>query len=131
MNPQPPAQRILAVVTNVLCGLSNLVLGGAHLLGVIGRALEGKGFAGAPAFEYGFTFYSLVLLGVLLVGPGLACLWQTRRLWRGEASARRAALRWSALLLLLNAPLIPLQDFAILLTVASALNLIALLTART
>lgn len=94
------------------------------------RALEGKGFAGAPSFEYGFAFYSVVLLGVLLVGSGLACLWYTRGLLRRDTGARGAALRWSALLLLINAPLIPMQDFASLLTATSALNLIALFIAR-
>ncbi len=130
MSSPPSALRIIAVVTNVVCGLSTLLLGSGHLLGVLRRALEGQGFAGAPTFEYGFAFYSVVLLGVLLVGPGLACLWHTRRLLRGDASARRAALRWSAVLLLINVPLIPLQDFAILLTATSALNLIALFAAR-
>ncbi|MCI0354689.1 MAG: hypothetical protein L0099_06590 [Acidobacteria bacterium] len=130
MSSLPPALRIVAVVTNTLCGLSNFLLGGAHLVGVLRRALEGKGFAGAPAFEYGFAFYSVVLLGVLLVGPGLACLWHTPRLWRGDDNARRAAVRWTAMLFLINAPLVPLQDFAILLTAASALNLLALVLAR-
>ena len=130
MSLRPPAPVLIAVLTNALCGLSSFFLGGAHLLGVLRRALEGKGFAGAPTFEYGFAFYSVVLLGVLLVGPGLACLWYTRRLWHGDPAARRATLRWSAVLLLINAPLIPLQDFAILLTATSSLNLITLLVAH-
>lgn len=130
MHSPKPAPVLIAVITNTLCGLSNFLLGGAHLLAVLQRALEGKGFARAPAFEYGFAFYSVVLLGVLLAGPGLACLWHTRRLWRGEPSARRAALRWSLVLILINAPLIPLQDFALVLTATSALNFIALSAAR-
>ena len=40
-----PAPVLIAVVTNSLCGLSNFLLGGAHLLAVLRRALEGKGFA--------------------------------------------------------------------------------------
>lgn len=130
MHPPKPAPVLIAVITNTLCGLSNFLLGGAHLVAVLQRALEGKGFAGAPAFEYGFAFYSVVLLGLLLAGPGLACIWQTRRLWRGEPSARHAILRWSAVLLAINAPLIPMQDFAIVLTATSALNFITLFTAR-
>ncbi len=130
METRPHALRLTAVGANTACGLSNFLLGTAHLHGVAMRALEGTGFGGAPAFQYAFPFYSVVLLGVLIAGPGLACLWQTRRLWRGEAAARRVALRWTGVLLCINVPLIPLQDFAILLTVTSALNLIALILAR-
>ncbi|HSA92052.1 MAG TPA: hypothetical protein VLE48_03505 [Terriglobales bacterium] len=122
--------RWIAVASNAACGLSNLLLGGAHLAGVIRRALEGKGFGGASEFHYGFPFYAVVLLGVLLAGSGLGCLWQTRGLWRDQDAARKAALRWSLLLLFLNLPLIPLQDFAIVLSATSGVNVIVLLVVR-
>jgi hypothetical protein len=122
--------RWIAVVSNGACGLSNLLLGSGHLAGVIRRALEGKGFGGAPEFHYGFPFYAVVLLGVVLAGPGLGCLWQTRGLWQGENAARKSALRWSLLLLVLNAPLIPLQDFAVLLSIISGVNVIVLSLVR-
>jgi len=130
MNLPHSASKWITVASNALCGLANFLLGGGHLVGVLRRALEGKGFGGELEFHYGFHFYSVVLLGVLLVGCGLACLWQTRGLWRGKDAARRIALCWSLALVFLNAPLIPLQDFAIPLTAVSAVNVIVLLAGR-
>ncbi|MGH9509367.1 MAG: hypothetical protein ACRD2Q_08340 [Terriglobales bacterium] len=124
------APHVIVLASNAVCGVSNFLLGGAHLQGVLRHALEGKGFGGAPVFQYGFPFYSVVLLGVMIAGPGFACLWHARRLWRGEGAARIVAMRWSTLLLLINAPLIPLQDFAMMLTATSAVNVIVLLATR-
>jgi len=115
---------------DVFCGLENLLPGGAHLTSVLGQALSGKAPEGGAPFTYDFRFYSLVLLGVLLVVLGMPCLLAARGLARGDASGWRMAF-WSSLsLLVINAPLVTIQDFARGLGGAALANLIGLAATR-
>src|SRR3970282_1004141 len=119
-----PIPLLVVAAVNVVCGLGNFLLGGAHLVAVLGRALGGQGSVGADSFSYDFRFYSLVLVGLLILLPGFLCLRHARGLTQGEASAYRHARRATLWLLGVNLPLIPIQGFAVLLSVLSGLNLL-------
>lgn len=127
---QAPVALLVVAGADVFCGLGNALLGGAHLFGVIARALASRNSLGASAFTYDFRFYSLVLLGLLIAVPGFLCLVHARGLTRGDASARQDALWLTVWLLALNGPLIPLQGFAVLLSGLALLNLTALAVSR-
>ena len=106
---------IVALVA--LCAAVTAALGGAHLLAVAAQ-LAGK--------VYDFRAYSLLLLGVVLVLPALVCGTTIPGLLRRERRARRTALAACVWLLAVNAALIPLQGFAVLLTVAAGVGCVAL-----
>lgn len=120
----------VAAALDVLCGLENVLLAGAHLAAVIGRALAGKGTRGSPTFDYDFFFYSLVLLGALLAAAGILCLTAAKGLVRGDLPAWRKAFWASVFLLAVNAPLAPIQDFAYLLGGLALANLAGLAASR-
>jgi hypothetical protein len=113
-----------------LCGLSNALLGGAHLVVVLARALSGQGFGGKDSFTYDFHFYSIVMVGILLILPGLHCLHHAHGLVRGRAAAWRGAFWASLVLLCVNLPMVPFQGFAGLLTPLAAASLVGLSLAR-
>ncbi len=123
-------RRALLVLAGLdaLCGLANGLLLGAHLAAVLGRAMKGAGFLGAPAFSYDFTFKSLILVGVTGALPGFLCLAQARGLTRGERSAWSSAFGWSLWLLAFNAFF--WKAFAPLLALLAFLNLLGLVAAR-
>ena len=125
---QAPAALLAVGSLAALCGLANGLLGGAHLMAVFGRALQGKGALGAPAFRYDFAFRSLVLVGMAVSIPGFLCLSQARGLVRGEASAAKIAFGLSLWLLAVNALL--WRAFAPLLALLALVNLIGLLATR-
>ena len=94
-----PAVRFHLLVFSAL-----FVLGSGHLIAVVRRAiLRGE------LFRYDFRFYSLLLVGLLLVVPSVLGLRQVRGLRRGLPEARRRALQLSALVLVVNLPLIPTE----------------------
>jgi len=106
-----------------------LVLTGAmlaHSGEVISRAVaraSGSDFASI----YNFRLYSLLLLPALLICAGVLCLRAAPSLGRGSVEARRTAVRASAVVLAIVAPLIPIQTlFGTLFTVLSILSLIVL-----
>ncbi len=87
------------------------MLFGVHLGAILTLILRGD------AFAYDFRFYSLVLVGVVAIIPAISGL-----------LPGRSRVRAAALLLAINVPLIPLQDFAIAFTIAGAATLAILLT---
>jgi hypothetical protein len=111
-------------------GLVNLILGGAHLIAVLARPIQGRPVAGAAAFEYTFHYYSLVLLGFVIVIPALYLVGSLRGVARGELAAWRVAFWMSVILLAVNAPLIPIQGFAPLLSGTALAGLMGLAAAR-
>jgi hypothetical protein len=125
----PHALVALAAI-NLFCGGLVASLGTAHLLAVVGRALAGKGSGPGGTFVYDFRFYSLVLLGVLLLGASVACVTAVRSLARGEAAGRRVTCSAAVMLLALNVPLMPIEGFATGFTVFALVNLVAHWCAR-
>jgi hypothetical protein len=123
----PPAPRVrLAVAVVVLCGaLPTLALGTLHLIGILRRAFA----SGLANFTYTFRFYSLVLVGLLVVLPALVSTTTVRGLTRGDGAARARALRANAVLALVNLPLVPIQRIAIPLSGLALLSLAALVWA--
>jgi hypothetical protein len=73
-----PAPRVGGI--DLFCGLLTLGLMALHLAAVVGRAISGKGFGGQAYFAYDFRFYSLLLLGVVIIIPGLVFVMHARRL---------------------------------------------------
>lgn len=108
---------------HVFSGLVALGLSSAHLVSVIGGALARLR---AAAFAYDFRFYSLLLVGFAIATPALFCALQGRGLARGEVRAWRRAFWASVVLLAVNAPLMPIQGFAVGFTGLALLNLAAL-----
>jgi hypothetical protein len=84
----------------------------------------GTGYGGA-AFVYDFRVYSLLLLGVVLIGTGIRLLYAAVGLSRRVPGARGTALRTLGIVLAIVAPLIPFQAvFAISLSVLSGFGLL-------
>jgi hypothetical protein len=106
-----PAPRVGGI--NLFCGLLTLGLMVLHLAAVVGRAISGKGFGGETYFAYDFRFYSLLLLGAVIIIPGLVFVMHARRLTDGDRTAWNRTLWACGALLLINVPLVPIQAFAL------------------
>ena len=124
-----PALVALAAAVTALSGAESVLMGAGHLFGVIARALSGRGAGDAP-FAYDFRFYSLVLMGLLLIVPGLLALASVPGLTRRRLASWRIALWSNVVLLALNAPLAPIQGFAYVLGGLAAASVAALALAR-
>ena len=114
-----PLIRLASGVYGYFAGALVSALGVAHLVAVTLAAVEG----GRLPFVYTFRIYSLVLLGVLLVGAGLMAAVQATRVALDQRGAWGASFKVWATILAINLPLIPLQGFAILFSVLAALGL--------
>jgi hypothetical protein len=115
---------------DLFCGLVTLGLMALHLAAVVGRAIAGKGFGGEARFTYDFRFYSLLLLAVVIIIPGLVFVMHARRLTEGDATAWRRALWASGALLLINVPLVHIQAFALEPALLATINLVSLWAGR-
>lgn len=89
-------------------GLLSAILMTVHLLTVLLMP-----FRNLAAFTYSFRFYSLCLLGVAVLVPAIVCLRSVRGLVAADPDARRRAQQATLVILALNLPLVPLQDFAL------------------
>ena len=100
-----PLTRLLIAVCGYFAGALVGTLGLAHLVAVIIVPIN-RGHQ--HQFVYSFNFYSLVLLGVLLIVAGVSATIETARLALGHRAAWRASLLiWTALLAI-NLPLVPI-----------------------
>jgi hypothetical protein len=125
---QAPKPAVGAI--DLFCGLVIVVLMALHLAAVIGRAFSGQGFGGEARFSYDFRFYSLLMLGAVIITPGLVFVAHARRLTEGDAAAWKAALWASAALLLINIPLVHIQAFALDPVLLATINLASLWAGR-
>lgn len=117
-----PRIRFLMAVYGYFVGALIGTLGMAHLVAVVIVAIH-RGHQ--HQFIYSFRFYSLTLLGVLLIALGLMAA-NEARLARGQRAAWRASLLvWTAIVAI-NLPLVSLQGFAVLFSVLAALELLLL-----
>jgi len=123
-----PTPLLVVAGLDALCGLANGLLLSVHLAAVLGRAMQGRGFFGAPTFSYDFTFKSLVLVGVAIAVPGFLCLAQARGLTRGARAAWSNAFWLSLWLLGIN--VFFWRAAAPLLALLALLNLIGLVAIR-
>ena len=78
------------------------LLGALHLLAVL-KSVISQG----ELFQYNFRYYSIFLVGFLLLGTSALALRQFRMLSKGCTEAKRRALHLSLFLLAINLPLIP------------------------
>ena len=113
--------RLLIAIYGYFAGALIGTLGLSHLVAVITGAIN-RGHQ--HQFVYNFHFYSVVLLGVLLITVGIMATIEAARLARGNRAAWRASLSvWTAILAI-NLPLVPLQGFAVLFSVLAALEIV-------
>ena len=120
--PLPPL-RLLIAVYGYFAGALVGTLGLTHLVAVVTVSIDR---ARQHQFVYSFHFYSLVLLGTLLIAAGLMAAIESVRLARGHRAAWRASLSvWTAILAI-NLPLVSLQGFAVLFSALAALELLLL-----
>ena len=117
----PSPIRLLNAIYAYLAGGIVGAFGVAHTAAVTLVAIER---AAGQQFVYTYRFYSLLLLGALLITGGLLATLQAARLARGHPAGWRASVAVWAALLAVNLPLVPLQGFAVLF---SALATVALL----
>jgi hypothetical protein len=122
-----PLIPLLIAVYGYFAGALVGMLGVAHLVAVVIASINrGR----QHQFVYSFHFYSLVLLGMLLIAAGLMSAIEAARLARGQRAAWRASLSvWTAILAI-NLPLVPLQGFALLFSLLAALELLLLVGMR-
>lgn len=81
-----------------------LVFGLGHLMGITTTGLL------RGSLVYDFRFYSMLLVGGLMIAPSIFGLLQLPGLRRGQQAAWRNARRASAVLLAVNVPMIPMQN---------------------
>lgn len=115
--------RLLVAVYGYFAGALISALGAAHLAAVMMASVNRWR---QQQFVYGFHFYSLVLLGVLLIATGLIAAIKTAHLARGHRADWRASLSVWAAILAINLPLTPLQGFAIAFSAFAVLALLLL-----
>lgn len=121
-----PGRLVAAAAIDLFVGYAASSLAIAHVIAVIAVAVR----RGGHVFVWDFRFASLLLLGVAITAAGLQCLVVARALTRRSVAAWRHALVGSATLLVINAPLMPVQAFAVMLGVLAAANVVNLLVAR-
>lgn len=92
----------------------------AHNAEVVYRLL-GNPLDTMPPLKYDFRSYSLLLLGALLMVLGVDVFRAAAAVSRGDAAARRDALRVGLLVLAIGAPIIPIHIFFGPITTALAL----------
>jgi hypothetical protein len=116
---------LAAATVQLAIGLLIALLSAVHSITVAVVAARRDG-----PLVYDFRFYSLELLGGLLIALGLGLVFAAAGIARGEVMARRAAIGACLGLLAVNLPLMPLQGFAIGFSVFAAIGLAVLLFVR-
>jgi hypothetical protein len=119
-------------VTQTMLAVFSLVLlfGLGHMIGVLLGAIRRSDFV------YDFRFYSMLLVGGLMIVPSIVGLRQLPGLRRRKAAAWRRARHVSAVLLAVNLPMLPMQHgrtfvlFGSLVAGLAAIALVHLSTSR-
>jgi hypothetical protein len=114
--------RLLIGAYGYLAGGLVGAFGVSHTVAVAMVAVER---ASRHEFVYTYRFYSLVLLGALLIVTGLIAAIEAERLARRGSGRRASVWVWTAVLAV-NLPLVPLQGFAVLFSVLAAVELLLL-----
>ena len=115
---------VVVALTTGLFFLAASILFAAHLAAVLSLPLR------SAAASYDFRLYSLLLFGVVALVPAILGLRTLPGLVRGMGASTRRATRLCLVLLALNVPLIPLQDFAVALSISGVSVLAALFLLR-
>jgi hypothetical protein len=113
----------------LFCALLMAGLAALHTGAVLAVALRRSASSGGEAFSYDFRFYSLLLLGAVLLTLATRSAGAAAGLARGDRLARRRALGGTLGLLAVDAPLIPIQVFAVGFTILACVSLAALAVA--
>ena len=121
MRDHVPVARLLVAAYTYFAGALIGALGVAHLTAVVVASIHRQ-----SRFLYDFRFYSLILLGAVLVVTGVMAAMQSGWLARGHRVAWRGSLSVWAAILAVNLPLVPLQRFAVLFSALAVLALLLL-----
>ena len=118
---------IALAVASALALFSGLITTGlavGHMVGVFAVELR------RSPIRYDFRVYALLLLGATLAVLGARLGAASAGVARGDRAAWRRAVETAVMLLAVNAPLAPIQGFAVALFIFVSVCLVALLTAR-
>jgi len=105
--------------------LSAMMLG--HCFEILSQAVATGMAQKGTSWTYDFRFYSLLLLGVLLIWRGIWYLLAVTKLSRGDMAGWRIALNNTFVVLAIVVPLIPIQTlFAVILSILGAVTILIL-----
>jgi hypothetical protein len=117
----------IAAGATMFVGMGSAGFALAHLVGVLYTAAVLR----ADYFSYNFRFAALVLIGIMIVIAGALCITAAGGLARRQRPGWDRAMSGTFLLLVVNAPLVPVQpELAGGLMILGASNLAVLLSAR-
>jgi hypothetical protein len=120
-----PANAIVAAF-NHLTGLITSLLMVVHLTAVTSVAIARTGESAGWRAGYGFHLYSLWLFGVVTLWQGVSLWLCTNGIQRGEPAAMKRAITRTVILLLVTAPVIPMQHLATIPALLALVNLLGL-----
>ena len=129
LNAPSPALTIRQIAARVMGFVGGwfVISGLAHVQGVMATATR-------RGYDYDFRYAALVIVGITVAYAGVLCIWAVRGLVRGQRHAWDRALSGTLLLLLVSAPLIPVdgpgQDNAVTTAIPAAVILVLLCLAR-
>jgi hypothetical protein len=126
------------IAINGITGAIVAVLLSGHTVSVVAQRLAsrrpdwqpGEPHATLFGVPWDFRFFALILFGVLGVACGVRCIDSAAGMASSRTGAVQQGVRASLAMLILFAPVIPLQHFALLTTALATLNLAALATLR-
>jgi hypothetical protein len=111
---------------NHLTGLITSLLMLVHLVAVTWVGFFRTGESAGWRAEYGFHLYSLWLFGVVTLWQGVSLWLATNGIRRGDPVAIRRAIQRGLILLVVTAPVIPIQHLAAIPASMSVMDLAAL-----
>ena len=115
---------VIAAWSTALFFVASSALFAVHLGAVVSLPVR----SASPSYD--FRLYSLLLLGVVGLLPAVFGLFTSPGLTRGVVASRRRATRLCLVLSAVNIPLVPLQDFAVALSISGVRVLAELLLLR-
>ena len=119
-----PIALAVASALGLFSGLITTGLAVGHMVGVFAVELR------RSPIRYDFRVYALLLLGATLAVLGVRLGAAAPGVARGDRAAWNRAAGTAVMLLAVNAPLAPIQGFAVALLIFVSICLIALLSAR-
>jgi hypothetical protein len=117
-------RRLLGITCVFFYGTFITVMLLTHNIVILGLHIFER--SGGTDSAYNFHFYSLLLLGSILIFQGAKSLGAAVMLKNGNENADKTALKSTLIVLAVVVPLIPIQFFGTVITVMSLVNLAAI-----
>ena len=118
--------QIVVGTYNFFCGLLILLLSSCHFIVILSEIFLGKTLSDRIAFSYNFRFYSLLLLGAILIFLSCKLLKCSVGILNRDLGSLKSAINALLFLLAINIPLVPIQGFATAFVIFCTINLILL-----